>query len=339
MRHKETLHTDTTIATWAHAIWQALRAYGCDPAPLFQEAGLDTSRLSDPMHRYPVTNMTALWELSVNATGDRYFALAVAKEINPTTFFAVGLSALTSSNSKQAIDILLEYSQLISDSIVFDFRKGKNWELIVNIKPGHECFHPICFEAIWAAMIYFSRHYLQWDLHPEKITFKHKAPADIKPFEDFFVCKVEFECDECALITPADKFNQILSTANPTLFMGNEVILRDYNERYQQQHFSHKIRDVLIKEMENPFPKQRDIALLLGISESKLQKKLFNEGVRYKDIVDEVREKLARQWLTEKHKNISQIAWGLGFSEVSSFTRAFKRWTGKTPSTFSQNIE
>ena len=86
--------------------------------------------------------------------------------------------------------------------------------------------------------------------------------------------------------------------------------------------------------IEDSFPSQKQVAQYLGVSERKLQHELHNEGMQYKKIIDSIRRQLAEQWLNERAKTVSQIAWSLGFNEVSSFTRAFKRWTGKSPTAY-----
>ena len=65
-----------------------------------------------------------------------------------------------------------------------------------------------------------------------------------------------------------------------------------------------------------------------------LARKLNAEGVTFADILDQLRSALAQRYLSERELPISEISWLLGYSEVSSFTHAFKRWTGKTPRQF-----
>jgi AraC-like DNA-binding protein len=75
-----------------------------------------------------------------------------------------------------------------------------------------------------------------------------------------------------------------------------------------------------------------DIAHTLGMSRRTLERKLSEEGLNFTEVIQQLRRDLAVRYLNERNLHVSKIAWLLGFREVSSFTHAFKRWTGKTPS-------
>ena len=75
-----------------------------------------------------------------------------------------------------------------------------------------------------------------------------------------------------------------------------------------------------------------DVARTLGMSERTLARKLSHEGLKFAEIFQQLRRDLAVRYLDDRKLHISKIAWLLGFNEVSAFTHACKRWTGKTPS-------
>ena len=74
-----------------------------------------------------------------------------------------------------------------------------------------------------------------------------------------------------------------------------------------------------------------DVARRLGMSERTLARKLLDEGLNFTEILQQLRRDLAIRYLDDRKLHISKIAWLVGFHEVSAFTHAFKRWTGKTP--------
>jgi AraC-like DNA-binding protein len=74
-----------------------------------------------------------------------------------------------------------------------------------------------------------------------------------------------------------------------------------------------------------------EIAVRLGVSQRTLARRLSAEGVTYSEVLEGLRADLAQRYLADDTLTISQIAWLLGYQEVSAFTHAFKRWTGMTP--------
>ena len=75
-----------------------------------------------------------------------------------------------------------------------------------------------------------------------------------------------------------------------------------------------------------------DVARSLGMSKRTLARRLSDEGLNFTEILQQLRRDLAVRYLDDRRLHVSKIAWLLGFREVSAFTHAFKRWTGKTPS-------
>jgi AraC-like DNA-binding protein len=75
-----------------------------------------------------------------------------------------------------------------------------------------------------------------------------------------------------------------------------------------------------------------DVARSLGMSKRTLARKLSDEGLNFTEILQQLRRDLAVRYLGDRKLHVSKIAWPLGFDEVSAFTHAFKRWTGRTPS-------
>jgi AraC-like DNA-binding protein len=75
-----------------------------------------------------------------------------------------------------------------------------------------------------------------------------------------------------------------------------------------------------------------DVARSLGMSTRTLARKLSDEGLNFTEVLQQLRRDLAHRYLDDPRLHISKIAWLLGFNDLSAFTHAFKRWTGKTPS-------
>jgi AraC-like DNA-binding protein len=82
-----------------------------------------------------------------------------------------------------------------------------------------------------------------------------------------------------------------------------------------------------------------NVAEVLAMSTRSLERRLNEEGASYKGVLDELRRELAMQYLNDKTLGVGQIAWLLGYSEVSSFNHAFRRWTSTNPRAVRNNLE
>lgn len=328
--------SNTTLSTWASMIGKALEKRGIDPNPLFQQAGIAAHDLEDPLLRIPVNLMTELWLLAVAATDDAAFGLWVAQQVTPSSFHALGFSALASKNSQDAVLRILRYAKVITDSIDIQLeRQGNDIRLIVDAQGGYPQYADSCFEAMMATPLHFSRAYIQWNPVPDLICFRHTCHGKITTYEDFFGCEVLFNQESNSVL-----FNDYRSmiktfvTANATLAKANDKVIESYLHSRSFNTTRHSLRNYLAQNLDKKVPSISHAAQALNMSERKLQQQLKNEGTQFKHILDEVKQAYAIQWLKEGQKSISQIAWALGFKEVSSFSRAFKCWTGQPPSNF-----
>lgn len=328
--------TNSTLSTWASMIWKALKMRGVEPEPVFKEAGISASVLDDPLMRIPVTTMTNLWSLAVAASGDATFGLSVAQQVNPSSFHALGFSAMASKNGLEAMQRVVRYAKIISDGIDIQLQQKANViSLVIDTKSGYPQYADACFEALLAAPIQYARRYLHWNPAPSLVCFRHSCRSDIKIYEDFFGCKVLFN-QKNNTVTSNDyhMLMKELITANAVLANANDDIVESYLHRQSHKNTCKKLRDYLAQEIETKTPSLVDAARALNMSERKLQQRLQSEGFQFKNILDEVKQTYAIKWLSDGFKSVSQIAWALGFKEVSSFSRAFKRWTGQSPSAF-----
>jgi AraC-like DNA-binding protein len=151
--------------------------------------------------------------------------------------------------------------------------------------------------------------------------------------EDYFACPVTFGSVEDRVTYPCSWEEQPLVSADPYL---NELLVR-----YCEEALVHRARppEALRTRIENaitpllPHGRARaeNVARELGIGIRTMSRRLAGEGLTFSLILDELRSDLARRYLEERSLSVSQIAWLLGFQEVSAFTHAYKRWTGMTP--------
>lgn len=111
----------TSLSSVRLAMARALESRGCNAASPFVRAGLDPSALENREARYPVEATTALWRLSVEATGDPCFGLEVVRHVRPSTFHALGFSLAASGSVTEAFGRIVRYHRLVSEEAVIRY--------------------------------------------------------------------------------------------------------------------------------------------------------------------------------------------------------------------------
>ena len=178
------------------------------------------------------------------------------------------------------------------------------------------------------------------NIRPIRAVFAHARNADLPEYERFFGCPVEFGRAEDEGFTSALlKFSNAavtapLLTADPKLLKALEPFC-DMAAK-ERRTPSDTLRAAVEKEAEKLLPhgkaQKQTVARALGMSERTFARRLAVEETTYEEVVDQLRRSLAFQYLKEPGMSLSQIAWLLGYQGSTSFSHAFRRWTGSSPS-------
>jgi AraC-like DNA-binding protein len=320
----------TTLGTWVKAICRALDAAGCDSAALLAQAGFDLRSLDSPTARCPLTQTERLWRIAVAATQDPAFGIKVASHIKQTTFHALGYGLSASSTLKEAFERVQRYCHVASDAVEYDFsRSGSQYHFVIEPAQG---VADESVDALVAAYLRMCRSLIGHDYSPLRIEFRRARPAKIDDFQSLLRAPLQFGAAQTRLVFDCDAIERPLDGGNPELARYNDAIALQYLSQIERDNIQGRVREVLTQRLADGEPSQEQLAEFLNMSARTLQRKLGEGGTTYKEILDETRRVLALAYLSAPRHSVSDVTYLLGFSACSSFTRAFRRWTGQSPS-------
>jgi AraC-like DNA-binding protein len=174
-------------------------------------------------------------------------------------------------------------------------------------------------------------------LRPLRVDFRHRAPCEVLAYERFFGCPVSFDSGEDALVFPAAAGEY--PTTNPNTQL-QAVLIRLATEldrrRPRTGTLKHQVEQIVFQQLGKTEVSIDACARWLGISGRTLQRRLEQEGTPFRELVEGVRERLARSLLRTPGVSIRETAARLGYADARSFHRAFTAWTGVTPGRFSR---
>jgi AraC-like DNA-binding protein len=157
-------------------------------------------------------------------------------------------------------------------------------------------------------------------------------PQNVAMREELFGCSVLFGQAENAIIAMRSAIEAANPRADSTL---HRIVLRHAAELVARlpvrKQFSDQLREHIVGHLRGGPPSIERIGELVHMSPRTIHRRLAEENISYRDVVDEVRRDLARGYLQESELSLGEIAFLLGFSHVNAFHRAFRRWTGQTP--------
>lgn len=327
----------STIASVAHLIAEVLRThYNVDPAPLFAQAGLDAELLDQPGTRYPRSNMMELWRIAAETTGDPCIGLTIGLKVRTTSFHALGHAWLASHTLLGALQRLARYYRVIATlPLVIDIRESaSHYELeVIYPNPKYQG-PPIALDSFMGSIIGLCRSATDSHFHPIKVFLDHDDNGRADEYIKAFGCPVEFQAGKNAFFFDKALLLSQLPGNNPEVAKATDKVVEHYLESLDPNRVTTEVRKLLIDLLPTGEASQQKIAGRLAKSVSTLQRQLKEEGTSFREIQDETRQRLAEDYVQDGEYSLSEIAYLLGFSDQSNFSRAFRRWNGASPSEY-----
>jgi AraC-like DNA-binding protein len=317
----------------ARLAYARMRESGAPSAALLSKAGLTVEQIGDRSARLRVQSQIRFLELAANALQDDFLGFHLARDFD---LREVGLLYYVLTSSEILADALHKaerYSRIVNEGISLRFRAGRETAITLSHVGVERRSDRHQIEFWLTSLIRLCRQLTNRRLVPSRVRVIHHLGRTPPELRSFLGCDVEFGSDVDEVTFPGTvKFMPIVS-ADPHL---NELLIK-----YCEEALGHRAasRDILRPDLENaiapllPHGKARvgEIARRLGMSHRTLARRLLSEGLTFSGVLHELRIDLAKRYLRDEDLAISQIAWLLGYREVSAFTHAFKRWTGMTP--------
>lgn len=324
----------SVLSSWSRTIVDALEAMGVDADAALASAGLSRDALRDPNARLPATVAARLWAAAAVAAGDPAFGLRASKFVRPTTFHALGFAVFASATLRDALDRLVRYSHVVTSSRELQLNvDGNVARLSIEGRPSGERPSYEAVDAVMSLIVRTCRSLTDRSFSPSLVEQRRATPADVTPYERFFRCPVTFAARVDTITIGVDVLDRALPSANPELALHNDELVRRYLAEMQQGSVVDRVRAVLAEgHGVNATP--ASVAAALGMSVRSLQRRLSEHGVSFLSLVQDVRTNLARAYLLEDRYSVTEIAFRLGFDDASAFSRAFRRWTGLSPSEY-----
>ena len=309
---------------------------GEDPAPLLAQVGLEPAAFDDADARVPVEQLHALWEAVLEVVPDAASAVLGAGRYSPSDYGLVGFVAMNSRTLGEAIRHAVRYLGLWTDEPSIALSDDGTLSIVYRCAFADRLGLRMATEATPAELLNGARVLTQRHLVPREVRFRHPPPRDPAAHHEFFGCQVRFGASDNAMLLDRTDLELSLPKADEKL----GAYLRTLANQALQAHCGpdpsplDRIRQIIAEQLQREVPSLSEVARALAISDRTLRRRLEAEGTSYRALLDETRARLAKSYVADRRLSLSEVAFLVGFSEPSAFHRAFKRWTGSTPSAY-----
>lgn len=325
----------TALASSHLLLWKTAESYGLDPAALFREAGLDPDKIGDSEARYDEEDSMRLLELISAASSDPCFGLRVGAFWHPSALHGLGFAWLASATLQEALERLVRYFRIIivGERLQLEQAREGFW-LSIETPMEYPRAPDLLYDLMTAAVVHMCRLGAGEGFSPLRVTLRRPEPPCGDRFTEYFRAPVEFGAGADALLLPSDPLMAQLPTGNIEIAHASEKVVQRYLAGLDRTEIAVQVKAKLVDMLPSGHASEQAVADALHMSLRSLQRKLKAEGTSYKTLLDSTRHDLAVQYVRSSRMSINEITYLLGFSEPGNFSRAFKRWTGNSPSEY-----
>jgi AraC-like DNA-binding protein len=323
----------------------ALQKHNIATAPLLRRAGLSDHDFvrgeSSPVHhRVPAVGQARFLDYAAEAMDDSAFGLHLAEQADPRDAGILFYVASGAQTLGEALTLFARYFRIVNEAVRLKLRRkpeGVDVEVDFIGVPRHSVRHNAEFGI--AVIVKALRELAHRNICPTRAAFVHARNSDLREFERFYLCPVEFGrgADEGVLFDLLEFSNDALAiplfTSDPKLLEALQPFCDMAAKKRATANGTVRaaVENEVEKRLSGGKAKKQTVAKALALSARTLSRRLADEGTSYEEIVDQLRQTLALQYIKDRSISISQIAWLLGYEGATSFNHAFKRWTGRSP--------
>jgi AraC-like DNA-binding protein len=322
----------TFLASEVRLLVRLLESRRIDAIPVLRAAGLNPALIEQPRARYPFERVVAAWSRAVDITGDADIGIELARVYRPTDFHGLAVVFLASSDLEKALQRLVRFHAVVNTAVKMKLeRRDHRIDLLCTPVHADAAATRVLESARAAILVDICRVAASRDLDPAEVAFTHAKPADTSAYDAFFRSSLVFGAPSWRLSFRTEDAARPFLASNRDLARSNDEVLDQVVQSLKHDDLVSRVKMAMVDELPSGTPSEESIAKAVSMSARSLQRRLAEERTSFTELLASVRRELAERYVRDARMPVTEISYMLGFSDLSSFSRAFKRWTGRSP--------
>lgn len=324
------------LAQRISAVVDVLREDGIVASRALDGTGLRTADLRSPVTRVSYQQTETVFRNALRLSKDPALAFRAGQRMHVMAYGMYGYALLSSPTRAEGIDFVAKYSRILGTVADVTFARGEDTatfilEPLLSRNPANEIYR-FALEFAFSTNQTIGRDVYGRAFRFSRLRATYAAPPHARIYKRIFQCPVEFEQPRNELEFDASWIDHPLVCPDPmTNVMAGEMCEQFLDEAHLDGGVAADVRRVLL-EHPGHFPGIELVAAELSLHPRTLRRRLEAQRLTYRQIVTELRMKLALEYLRSTRMTSGEIAARLGYSDPANFRHAFARWTGKSPS-------
>ncbi len=298
---------------------------------------IEPETVRSPDAYIPVETYLRIQEGAAAYVNDPYFGLHMGEFAGPGSWSILGYLMMNCKTLTEAFEKAGRYQRIIGNMITAHMELSLGKVRAIFFTPPHAPqMSRHCFDSAFSSTVRLARTLSGRPLNPLEVTFIYPEPDSRAEYERIFDCPVRFDCKDNSMTLDMRLGSLPVRMANPSLLEHFEKYAQDFIAQMEQNDaVTQTVTKIILARLDDESLSIKKVAREMAVSVRTLQKHLEAEGVVFSDLLRDIRQRLAQQYLHENY-SVEQITYLLGFSEPSVFRKAFKKWSGVTPRQYRQ---
>lgn len=326
----------TVATTSSRALLAACERLELDTAAMLRAAGVARELIDDPDARLPGESVAALWREAQQRSGDPELPLKAAQAVPFGAYRVIDFLAASAPTVGEGLERVARYFPLINSTVELSIDSDGSVFRVELANPRDPAGLPRQYaEYALAVTFLHCRHATGVSFSLEEVCFAFPRPQRTSLHEQVFGCRVFFDRSRTELVI-AERVWRTPTAGGSSEMLG---VHEAYAERLiaslrQTEGTRARVARLLVEELRGGTPSLERVAQRMALSPRTLQRRLTAEGASFAEVLDETRKVIADGYVREPCVALAEVAYLLGFSEPSAFSRAFQRWYGVAPSRY-----
>lgn len=312
-------------------LWLTLESYDLDPGRVIDEVyfrpgetRFHTERVSSAEYDNALARAAALVK-------DPAVGIRAAQFLHPSHLGALGHAWLASSSLRTALFRAKRYHRMVNEQVEMKLGELPN-SIRVSYRMLRQPTHPdLLGDALLANLLKLCRINFGSKLVPVEVNLKRQEPLDPGPWFEFFGTTVCFDQAENSLSISAADADVPLTGSNSELVAIHEEVIRRHLMRLDRNNILNRARLRIMKQLPSGRITEDGLAHELNMSKRSLHRKLRENDETFRSLLAKVRMDLAERYVRNHDYSFTEIAFLLGYTDSSVFSRAFRTWFGNSP--------
>jgi len=314
------------------------------PESLLKDTGVEHQMLHNSQHFINGVQYSQILKNACQQLADPTFALYYGTRSSISSHGILGFAFMSSQTLRDALILMTKYHRALLTLVELDFKEGQNnASLCIHFTTNLKGYESLLVESIISGLYSIFKSLFnqkisqdkhlegEYKSNPPIVHFKRNKPDYSNYAYSLLGKHIEFDQEYNQIIIPNYMLNYTMPAFDPNTSKMAEGLCENIVQSLEQKEtYPEKVRKIIFS-YQDSLPTFHQICDILNLHPRTLSRRLKQYNTSYQIILDEVRKELALEYLSEPDMLIDDVAYALRFNDASSFYRAFKKWTGKTP--------